>query len=735
MRYLCSRSRAAAPLILVVLILSAIVFSGCEKTVTETEYVEVPGACGRLYSWKSVWPPLTSNSYYAVYGLSESDVFVVGDFGNDRPLRRHELVARRPRASPAASATSGSSSATSGYAVGDVGAYKYDGTSWSPLFNTGSNYYSCVWGSGEDDVWCGTTSNHFSHWNGTSWATVTLPSYNYFQDMWGTGPNDIYAVGQSGTTNLATVWHYDGASWSDVTPPGLTNAVFYSVWGTASNNVYVVGDGSTIRRWNGSSWGTMSTTGLPASDTFRAIRGRSATDIYVATYGAIYHFTGSSWAAMDMSSLEMYPYIHDLWIGPTRLFVAGEGGMVVSYDGDEWRSENGGPWKQLQDVWTGGPNEAVAVGWDGVILEYDGTTVTDVTPAGFSYNLAGIAGSSGSLYAVGSGGRVLHYDGSSWSDITDTGVTTNMLSDVWASGNEAFAVGSGGTIVRISGTTLAIMTSGTTEELYGVWGSSTSDVFAVGEAGTILHYNGSAWTPMDSGGFDDYHHQRDGERAERRVRDVLERIHAPLRRLVVAAACRVRSGLRRPGSGCPAPKDLLGFSYNMIYHFDGAIWIAFPHHDEYDAERHRGERAVERIRRRILQHDPALWTVKASRNDKERRPMNLTGRWPAYHGRVSLRGMRGSCMRGALRLRRGEASRASRARGRSRRPRSPSARRRRGRFSVSSKDEGDAVAAGDTLARYRRREARAPAAAAPRERRRDTGEPEARRRDGAAGGG
>ena len=115
--------------------------------------------------------------------------------------------------------------------------------------------------------------------------------------------------------------------------------------------------------------------------------------------------------------------------------------------------------------------------------------------------------------------------------------------------------------------------------------------------------------------------------------------------------------------------------------------------------------------------------------------MNLTMCRAALRRRASLCGVRGFRVRGARRLRRGEASglrglgdaRGDRGHGR--------ARRRPGRYSGSSKDEGDAVAAGDTLARDRRREAHAPAPAAPRERRRDTGEPQARRRNGAAGGG
>jgi hypothetical protein len=357
----------------------------------------------------------------------------------------------------------------------------------------------------------------------------------------------------------------------------LTNSAFFSVWGTASNNVYVVGDGTTIRRWNGTSWAAMNTSGLLSNQQLAAIRGRSANDIYVALRSSVYHWDGSAWTDTGMmSALEIYPYIQDLWIGPTKLFAVGETGTVASYDGSAWQNENGGPTRTLQDVWTGGPQEAVAVGSDGIILQYDGTTVTDASMPGVSNNLSGIAGSHDNLYVVGNGGKVLHYDGSAWSDISDTGVNTYGLTDVWASGSRAFAVGAYGTIVHISGTTLATMTSGTTEDLYGVWGSSTTDVFAVGTGGTILHYDGTSWSSMDAGGFGDYLFGVTGSSSDNVYamggRGFLFHYDGSAWEFVPNPIGTSQARIWMAG-----PKDLFGFSYSLVYHFDGASWISFPY--------------------------------------------------------------------------------------------------------------------------------------------------------------
>jgi hypothetical protein len=563
-------------LILLAFACAAIVFSGCEKTVTETEYVEVPGSCtGQLYSWKSVWPPLTTNDYHAVYGSDESHIFAVGNLGGIAAYNGSTW------SRTSAGFTGGfrdiwSNSPTSGYAVGEVGIYKYDGTSWSPVFNAGAYYYTCLWGSDVSDVWCGGTSMNFiSHWNGTSWSNYDLGSYQYFYDMWGTASNDIYAVGQSGITGQATVWHYDGTTWSDVTPPGLTNVVFSSVWGSAGNDVYVAGTGSTIRRWNGSSWGAMNTTGLPSNQEIRAIRGRSGNDIYLANFNAVYHYNGSSWTDTNVNTLESYSYIEDLWIGPTKLFAAGESGTIVTYDGAVWHNENGGPYRNLYDVWTGGPQEAVAVGSNGVILAYDGASVTEVSLPGMQSDLYNIAGSRDNLWAVGGGGKVLHYDGSAWSDISDVGVVAGTLMDVWASGNEAVAVGYGGNIIRISGTTLTAMTSGTGETLFGVWGTATNDIFAVGYNGTILHYNGTSWSPMDNGGIDDHLVSITGS-ASNDVYAIGSRGFLLHYNGSSWESTPTPIGSYQTNIWMSGPKDLFSHLTSTLYHYDGANWISFP---------------------------------------------------------------------------------------------------------------------------------------------------------------
>lgn len=560
---------------LALIVLACVFFTSCEKTTTETVYVPTPYC--QSYSWNYVYPPLTGSPYYAVYGLDESNVIAVGEFGS---------VARYNGSAwtwGSAGVSRGIrdvwiASANDAFAVGDVGVFRYDGSAWRPILNAGGNYYTCVWGSGPNDVWCASSFQYITRWNGSSWSNVDLGGYYYFYDMWGSAANDIYAVGQSGGTGLATVWHYNGSTWSDVTPPGLTNNTFYSVWGTASNNVYVAGDGGTIRRWNGSSWSGMTTTGLPAGAYWYAIRGRSASDIYVATGGYVYHFDGSSWTDTELAGDfgGAWFYIQDLWAGPTKIFAVGDAGAVLAYDGSAWTSENGSFRGSLFDVWSSGPTEAFAVGSSGVILKYDGSTVTDTSIPGVTSTLYGVSGGSGNAYAVGSNGIVLRFDGSAWADIgAQAAAEYTTFQDVWVSGSTAIAVGYGGRIYKITGASVEPMTSGTAVTLRGVWGASLTDVFAVGDEGTILHCDGTDWTAMEPGGIaDDFRHVSGSSGSDvyaLGARGFLvhydgsswSRVHSPM-------------GGNSGAMGAVGPKDLFVVDYSVIYRYDGANWTGFP---------------------------------------------------------------------------------------------------------------------------------------------------------------
>jgi len=102
------------------------------------------------------------------------------------------------------------------------------------------------------------------------------------------------------------------------------------------------------------------------------------------------------------------------------------------------------PQSTLHDVWTDGPTDVWVVGDGGLILRYDGTSWHKI-PSGTQANLNSIWGPSGTdLWAVGASGTALHWNGSSWQPDTGPNLNSGVLdfccvwgssaTDIWAAG-------------------------------------------------------------------------------------------------------------------------------------------------------------------------------------------------------------------------------------------------------------------------------------------------------------
>ena len=182
----------------------------------------------------------------------------------------------------------------------------------------------------------------------------------------------------------------------------------------------------------------------------------------------------------------------------TSVFIVGESGTILRYNGAEWVLMVSGSTRDLRTIWGTDRSDIFAAGNSGTILHYDGSKWSSMS-SGTGNSLNGIWGTdSGSIFAVGSNGTIIFYDGSAWSPLASSSAMN--LYSIWGiDSSEVFAVGESGTILRYDGTEWSSMESGTNSDLHSIWGSTGSDIFAVGNSGTILHYNGSQWSSMSSG--------------------------------------------------------------------------------------------------------------------------------------------------------------------------------------------------------------------------------------------
>jgi alpha-tubulin suppressor-like RCC1 family protein len=204
----------------------------------------------------------------------------------------------------------------------------------------------------------------------------------------------------------------------------------------------------------------------------------------------------ASWTSMSGGTSLL---IRDVWCAaPTDCFAAGDGGLVLRYNGTSWSTMSSGTTSDLKGIWGFSGSDVYLVGNGGVIRRFNGSTWSAMS-SGTTQILLHVWGSSPTnLFATGQGGAILRFSGSAW-----TAMTSGTTQDLWAlwgaSDSTVFAGGGSGVILRWNGATWNTMSSGTTQTIFGFWGASATDVFAAGAGGLISRYNGTAWATMTSG--------------------------------------------------------------------------------------------------------------------------------------------------------------------------------------------------------------------------------------------
>lgn len=190
--------------------------------------------------------------------------------------------------------------------------------------------------------------------------------------------------------------------------------------------------------------------------------------------------------------------------GPDNIFMVGDRGTLLRFDGRGWRQMWVPTYENLTGVWGVDANNVYAVGSNGTILRFDGESWSEMT-SGTTEQLFGIWGTAlNNVYACGTNGTLLHYDGNGWSSVTSG--TNQELKAIWGSdANNVYVCGGNGTMLRYNGSSWAPLNTGTSALLNGIWGTAPDNVWAVGSS-TIIRYDGSTWTPStipSGGGLDD----------------------------------------------------------------------------------------------------------------------------------------------------------------------------------------------------------------------------------------
>jgi hypothetical protein len=220
----------------------------------------------------------------------------------------------------------------------------WNGTNWtivpSPDTKFNDDVLNGVAAISPNDAWAVGNVNQTSfksrqplivHWNGSSWTSVAAPAglTGFLRAVSADSSSDVWAVGDD-QHGHATVIHYDGAAWSQVTvPTAAGSSALQGVKALSPTDVWLVGDqvasGTTviaktlIEHWNGARWSIVpSPNPDPSSNILHAIGGASATDLWAVgqkgrdesttgvppgTRTLAMHWNGTAWTAASSPSL------------------------------------------------------------------------------------------------------------------------------------------------------------------------------------------------------------------------------------------------------------------------------------------------------------------------------------------------------------------------------------------------------------------------------------------------
>jgi hypothetical protein len=257
---------------------------------------------------------------------------------------------------------------------------------------------------------------------------------------------------------------------------------------------------------------------LPQGNHVYGCWGTSGSDIFlVGDLGAIVHFNGHHWSKQPSGT---WYTLHDVWgTDSSNVWAVGNAGTILHFDGVSWTPFPSGTAWSLYGVWGTAWNNIYAVGEAGAIIHFNGSAWTPVNHGLTTKDLHGIWGSSASdIFAVGGstygGGEVLHYTGGSWSSQTSMLPTYNpQLNQVWGTGaGTVYAVGGAilptgmvtdGHIVRYEAGSWSSVES-PPFYLAGLWGASSSSIVAVGNEGHIMSFDGGSWSTINPGLTSDF---------------------------------------------------------------------------------------------------------------------------------------------------------------------------------------------------------------------------------------
>ena len=282
-------------------------------------------------------------------------------------------------------------------------------TTWRRAFDASeTGWLMNVWGLREDlriAVGGSFEQGRAVHYDGAEWTEVPA-GVSLLNWVYGFSETDVWAVGANGA-----ILRFDGATWTAVESP--TDQDLWGVWGPAPDDVWAVGGTArmpsttvpTVIHWDGASWSLVETPALERTGVaaFFKVWGSGPDDVYVVgDAGVVLRWDGSTWTELFVGAPDDLVAI---WgTGPDDIVAVGgrSNGVIARWDGSEWRAENVAPLRGLNGVWMRRPGVAHIVGLGGTLITFDAETF-EITeePASERLDFHAVQGVDGRMVAVG----------------------------------------------------------------------------------------------------------------------------------------------------------------------------------------------------------------------------------------------------------------------------------------------------------------------------------------------
>jgi len=389
----------------------------------------------------------------------------------------------------------------------DGHAMHFEGAFWNAVPTGVTNDLINGWSFGAKDTWLvgasrngGSVPSTVLHWDGTAWSTVTGLAAAEYVDVWGPNANEVHLA------TSAAILVRNGASWMPVSGFTGTPRVMR---GSASNDVWVATQGGPLMHYDGASWTDRS----PPGARIQFLDVNAPDDVWAIGHpnsdqgaGVIAHWNGSRWRRWVTAS---EPHHAVASTGPAYTWVAAVDGRMRPWDGVAWsRSQNIGASPSGLTALSGlialAPDAVVGVSTLYLSYRYRGQAFGAFPPLGTNPfdapDNSAIWGTAASDQFVGNvKGEVFHFNGTTWTLVFATASSPIRDLDGRAA-NDVWMVAANGSAYHFDGTSWTELPVTPGIGLERVWiDDATGDVWVFGSTGGY-HRTGNTWTFMPFGG-------------------------------------------------------------------------------------------------------------------------------------------------------------------------------------------------------------------------------------------